>query len=183
MLNEKDPDAPALGEPPHQFCQLERLIFVEPCGRLVQKENGRLGGDRTRDSDEPAPAIRQLVGARVEVAGAACGSVRLRAAMRFVKYAPRSCGSDAARRLSRTEMSSNSSSDWKERAIPARERWCTDHPLIRASLNLTSPVEIGVKPVTASINVVLPAPFGPISPTICPGSTVIETSSTAVTPP
>ena len=40
-----------------------------------------------------------------------------------------------------------------------------------------------VKPVTTSSSVVLPAPFGPMSPTTSPGVTVNETSSTATTPP
>ena len=35
----------------------------------------------------------------------------------------------------------------------------------------------------ASMNVVLPAPFGPIRPTSCPSSTARSTSSTACTPP
>src|SRR3954451_24323372 len=38
-------------------------------------------------------------------------------------------------------------------------------------------------PVTASMKVVLPAPFGPISPTSSPGCTSMSTSTTAWTPP
>ena len=41
---------------------------------------------------------------------------------RSVTYDSRSRGSDAARRLSRTVMSSNSSSDWNDRLRPARAR-------------------------------------------------------------
>ena len=40
-----------------------------------------------------------------------------------------------------------------------------------------------VNPVTASITLVLPAPFGPMSPTIVPLSTRSDTSLTATTPP
>ncbi len=40
-----------------------------------------------------------------------------------------------------------------------------------------------VNPVTASTRVVLPAPLGPISPVICPGTTVSDTSSTASVAP
>jgi hypothetical protein len=40
-----------------------------------------------------------------------------------------------------------------------------------------------VKPVTASMTDVLPAPFGPMRPMTRPGTTVNDTSSTAVTPP
>src|SRR5665213_3614465 len=41
----------------------------------------------------------------------------------------------------------------------------------------------GTNPVIASMNVVLPAPFGPISPTSCPSSTSRSTLSSACTPP
>ena len=41
----------------------------------------------------------------------------------------------------------------------------------------------GAKPVMASITLVLPAPFGPMSPTTAPAATSSETSLTATTPP
>ena len=41
----------------------------------------------------------------------------------------------------------------------------------------------GTKPVTASMSVVLPAPFGPIRPTTSPGFTSNDTSLTATTEP
>ena len=46
-----------------------------------------------------------------------------------------------------------------------------DRSLISCPSNWTVPVDTAVKPVIASMNVVLPAPFGPISPTSLPGST------------
>jgi hypothetical protein len=49
-------------------------------------------------------------------------------------------------------------------------------------LNTTRPV-VGTKPVTPSMNEVLPAPFGPISPTSEPGETWTSTSLTARMPP
>jgi hypothetical protein len=42
---------------------------------------------------------------------------------------------------------------------------------------------LAVKPPIASINVVLPAPLGPISPVIFPGRTRSDTESTAFTAP
>src|SRR5262249_45458505 len=39
------------------------------------------------------------------------------------------------------------------------------------------------RPLTALNSVLLPAPFGPMSPRISPGSTSIETSLRATTPP
>ena len=41
----------------------------------------------------------------------------------------------------------------------------------------------GAKPVTVPITLVLPAPLGPMRPTIWPGSTRSDTSLTATTPP
>ena len=43
--------------------------------------------------------------------------------------------------------------------------------------------ELRSSPITASIRVVLPAPFGPITVTIWPSSTVRETELTAWTLP
>ena len=45
------------------------------------------------------------------------------------------------------------------------------------------PSSARLKPVTASISVVLPAPFGPISPSTRPGRSVAENCSTATVPP
>ena len=93
-------------------------------------------------------------------------------------------GSEAARRLSRTVESSNSSSDWNERPRPRRERRVADSLLMSLPSRISCPPEaIRVKPVTASISEVLPAPFGPISPSTWPGRTVRVASSTAVVPP
>ena len=49
-------------------------------------------------------------------------------------------------------------------------------------MNVTVPV-YGVNPVIASTNVVLPAPLGPINPTIWPGITRNEMWSLARRPP
>jgi hypothetical protein len=45
------------------------------------------------------------------------------------------------------------------------------------------PAVSGAMPVTALISVVLPAPLGPMRPSVCPGCTVKDTSSSATTPP
>ena len=54
---------------------------------------------------------------------------------------------------------------------------------MRRSSSAIDPPLTGTKPVTASMSVVLPAPFGPIRPTTSPGRTSIDTSSTATTEP
>ena len=54
---------------------------------------------------------------------------------------------------------------------------------MRRPSRVIEPPVAGTKPVTASMRVVLPAPFGPIRPTTSPGRTSIDTSSTATTEP
>ena len=99
------------------------------------------------------------------------------------RYDQRSRGSDAARRLSRTVESSNSSRDWNDREIPTRTRLAGERSLSSTPSRRTTPVRIAVKPVMASMADVLPAPLGPIRPVILPGCTVSVSWSTAVTPP
>src|SRR5918997_3685275 len=53
----------------------------------------------------------------------------------------------------------------------------------RAPAKVTLPAVGRSRPDSKLITVVLPAPLGPISPTISPSSTAKETSSTARTPP
>ena len=63
------------------------------------------------------------------------------------------------------------------RSPPACGRGASGSP------SVISPARAGTRPMIACSVVDLPAPFGPISPTISPGSTVNETSRTAATPP
>ena len=88
--------------------------------------------------------------------------------------------SAATSRLSRTVRSSNSSSDWNVRTSPSLARASGRRPARSMPSKRTSPLVIGVKPVMASMNVVLPAPFGPISPTSLPASHVRSISSFGV---
>ena len=67
--------------------------------------------------------------------------------------------------------------------MPARARRSTDQRSMAASPKRTDPLDGVVKPVTTSRIVVLPAPFGPMSPTTSPGSIAKLTPSTATTPP
>ena len=85
-------------------------------------------------------------------------------------------------RFSRTVRSSNSSVLCQVRASPRCARTCGGSPATSRPSSSTRPVE-RTNPVIASMNVVLPAPFGPISPTSWPSSTSTSTSSTARTPP
>ena len=74
-----------------------------------------------------------------------------------------------ARMFSSTLTSSNSSSDWNDRRRPSRARFVAFSPSIDRPSSEIEPPLTGTKPVTASMSVVLPAPFGPIRPTTSPG--------------
>ena len=72
--------------------------------------------------------------------------------------------SAATRRLSRTVRSSKSSSDWNVLDRPRWARALGETSLISAPSKSIVPPEGFVKPVMASMKVVLPAPFGPDEP-------------------
>ena len=83
------------------------------------------------------------------------------------------------RRFSRTESSGKTSVIWKVRAMPRQTRRAGSSCVMSSSSNTMRPA-VGVrKPLIRLKNVVLPAPLGPITARSSPGSTVIETSSTA----
>ena len=84
--------------------------------------------------------------------------------------------------FSSTVRSSNTPPDWNVRASPCRARTCAGSESSRAPSKRTSP-EYLAKPVSASTNVVFPAPLGPISPTNPPAGTLSDTESSATTPP
>ena len=86
-------------------------------------------------------------------------------------------------RFSRTVRSSNSSVLCQVRASPRRARACGGIPVEIAARRARRGPVYRTNPVIASMNVVLPAPFGPIRPTSSPSSTTTSTSSTACTPP
>ena len=83
-----------------------------------------------------------------------------------------------------TVRSSKSSSDWNERPSAGRARRVGDQPSIGYAVERDDARgSVAMNPVTASMNVVLPAPFGPISPRTSPGRTSRVTPSSATTPP
>src|SRR6266487_1007450 len=87
------------------------------------------------------------------------------------------------RTLSNTESSANGSTCWNVRPMPRRLIACAGSPDTDKPSNSTRPPAIGTVPVIALINVVFPAPFGPMSPRISPVATRSETSRTAIRPP
>src|SRR5215510_7451720 len=72
---------------------------------------------------------------------------------------------------------------WKVRAMPRWQIRSGVRPPISSPRNLIEPDVGGRAPETQLNSVVLPEPFGPISPTISPGSTSKETPLSAVKPP
>ncbi len=67
--------------------------------------------------------------------------------------------------------------------MPSCERRATLCLSMASPSSSMLPADTLTNPVIASMSVVLPAPFGPIKPRISPGSTLIDTSSRATTPP
>src|SRR5437763_11745675 len=72
---------------------------------------------------------------------------------------------------------------WKVRAIPAATRWWAGASVMSSPRNRTRPVSGRRNPLTTSNSVVLPAPLGPMMPTISSSLTSRETSRSACTPP
>jgi hypothetical protein len=89
---------------------------------------------------------------------------------------------DATERFSRTVRSSKSSTDCHVRASPLLARACGARPERSWPSSSTRPRH-RTKPLIASMNVVFPAPFGPIRPTSCPSRTSRSASTSARTPP
>src|SRR5262249_10638585 len=73
--------------------------------------------------------------------------------------------------LSRIDISSNVAGTWNVRPIPSRAWVAALARVTSMSENTIRPAVGGMSPATQLKNVDLPAPFGPISPTISPSST------------
>ena len=83
------------------------------------------------------------------------------------------------RRFSRTLSSGKISVIWKVRAMPTPTRWCGGIAVMSRPSNRIRPAVGGKKPLIRLKNVVLPAPLGPMTARSSPGSTSIDTWSTA----
>jgi hypothetical protein len=88
-----------------------------------------------------------------------------------------------AARFARTSSAPKRRMFWYVRAMPARAMRCGGSELMRAPSSEIFPAASGASPVVALTSVVFPAPFGPMSPSTCDGSTASETSFSASTPP
>ena len=91
--------------------------------------------------------------------------------------------SAATRMLSLTVSDPNTSSRWKVRARPSRANWCGRAPVTSLPSTKIRPWLGSCMPVATLNSVVLPAPFGPMRPMICPSCRSRLTLLTAVRPP
>ena len=80
-------------------------------------------------------------------------------------------------------MRFNSLGIWNVRASPNPKVWSMLIPSIRRPRKCISPLVGAMAPDTRLNSVVLPAPFGPMSPVIASGTISSEQWSTARTPP
>src|SRR5215475_71847 len=85
--------------------------------------------------------------------------------------------------LSSTVRRGNRLVFWKVRTTPSRAMACGGRPVRGRPRKRTCPLVGARKPVIRLKHVVLPAPFGPIKPTIAPSSTAKLTRLTATRPP
>ena len=194
VLDEQHAHVALVGEPPDEARQLRALVLVEAGGRLVEQHDRRA---RTPPSCAMPTSRRRPYGSSSGVSSRCGSSSNSRTAATAVdgrSWRPgqnRSVTHDSrdvptslpARMFSSTLTSSNSSSDWNERRSPSRARWVAFRPSMRRPSSEIDPSPTATKPVTASMSVVLPAPFGPIRPTTSPGRTSSDTSCTATTEP
>ena len=85
--------------------------------------------------------------------------------------------------FSATVSDGNKRASWNDRPRPAHARRSADHAVTSVEPRTMRPASGMRKPETMSRIVVLPAPFGPMRPTISPSRTVRVASSTARMPP
>ena len=174
------------------------LHVAQAGGRLVEQQQRRVGAQRARDLDERCwPSARVPASScswsprptRSSWRAASASSCALLGAVEPQHRAPaRPCGRAGARRARRSPAPScrgSACTCWKVRAMPEprdlarrqrRRSCCAAEPRPRRASSGSTPV-IRLKVVD------LPAPLGPIRPTISPARTWKLTSLTATRPP
>ena len=85
--------------------------------------------------------------------------------------------------LSMTVMVSKLFTTWKVRPMPRWQRSAAGNAVTSSPSKMIEPCVGGSTPAIRLNSVDLPAPFGPIRPTISPRPTEIETSLLAIRPP
>ena len=150
-------------------------------GRLVEQHHLRIERERRRDLERALAAVGQLD--RVRVARTPSGR-RRRSARARARRARRACASErqksnewprlrcsAMRTFSSTVRCGNTAEIWNERTSPMRAIVAGREPVISRPLKKIWP-RVGVRKCVSRLKqVVLPAPFGPISAWIVPRRT------------
>ena len=195
MLDQQDAHALAAQLPQHLG---ERLLLLQAqAGRgLVEQQQGR--DRRTARARSPSAAAGRARGCRPARACARpCRCAAAGARPRAAGGAPRRgrgaaspparrggrAGARRARRSRAPSCRRSSCTCWKVRDTPSRAIARDGRPSMRPPRKSTSPRVSGSTPVTRLKVVDLPAPFGPIRPTISPARTWKLTSLTATRPP
>ncbi len=181
------PESAICREPP---AKILALVRIEACRGFVQAQEARLHRDRPRHPDELPLPLGQLRRRRLGEWAEIQQSDRVLRGRALADALPHQLGREGEERRAlgcHHEIFPDGEIVEQLRALPGSGE-PPPRPHVRgqpgeiASVELDGPVE-RTNPVMASMNVVLPAPFGPISPTSSPSSTATATESTAQTPP
>ncbi len=131
----------------------------------------------TRRSSPKGNVLTRRSALSARPTAARISSASARAALREMPWAmaPASTFSSAVR-------PAKGSTFWKVRTRPRRLRSCGFQSFMSAPARRTSPWSTSWKPVSTLTRVVLPAPFGPISPSTSPRARVRLTRSMARSP-
>ena len=181
MLDEQDGQVEVVADAADEPRQLLDLLVAEPACRLVQQEQTRPRGESARDLDALLQTVRKLPRLCLRRIREAHVLERLPRPLRPAAHhvaAVRSDDDVLLDRHGREEL------DVLERPRDAAvDDAVRRRPQQRFPSKTRSP-DCGLYSRVITLkSVVLPAPFGPISPTISPGSASIETSSSATIPP
>ena len=110
-------------------------------------------------------------------------SSRARASPAARAPAPERCARNAVSRFSVRLIAPKTRATWNERTRPSEAICAAPRPARLRPLKNTSPDVGASTPVIKFVSVVLPAPFGPMTPRISPAATLRATSLLAVKPP
>ena len=192
VLDEENGHAPLVGELAHEARELGGLVLTESGGGLVEQQHRWLGRDGACERDEPALPERQLLGTAIEVlfeTELAHDRGRGRAERRSARmHEVGEVREPVALVRCRAQVLAHRHAveqlEVLERAADSRDGALrADHVVTSSPSSSTRPAVGFAKPVSASISVDLPAPFGPIKPSTWFGRTVIDTPSSASTTP
>ena len=172
---------------PHQ---LDALARRHAGGRLVHQQKFRLVGERHRELQPLEIAIGELAAGPI---GITAHADEIEQPARLVAREIRRRGPEIEQRLpydtsatctfSRTVMVGKVAVIWNVRPTPSRQIARGFWPTVSSPSRLMRPLSGVFWPLSISKQVLLPAPFGPISARISPALSSNDTPRTACTPP